>query len=176
MRRYVHGPGGDLVLDAMGERRLVLDVRAPRRLARSEALLALHRLAVTPGQHERMWGRLRDDWDAFVVVPVDDRCLAHAVELGATYGLRTVDAVHLAAADRLPRPATYLTFDRRQIPAAAGLGFEVGPRSSRPTMTKNPGAAGPGLLPKTGTGLPLQATLWPWRSARRPLRGALRWA
>jgi predicted nucleic acid-binding protein len=58
-------------------------------------------------------------------VPVDDRCLAHAVELGATFGLRTVDAVHLAAADRLPRPATYLTFDRRQIPAAAGLGFEV---------------------------------------------------
>ncbi|HKE76944.1 MAG TPA: type II toxin-antitoxin system VapC family toxin, partial [Acidimicrobiales bacterium] len=94
-------------------------------LCRSETLLALHRLAVGPRQHERMWGRLRDDWDAFVVVPVDDRCLAHAVEIGATYGLRTVDAVHLAAADRLPRPATYLTFDHRQIPAAAGLGFDV---------------------------------------------------
>ena len=36
-------------------------------LCRSETLLALHRLAVTPSQHERMWGRLRDDWDAFVV-------------------------------------------------------------------------------------------------------------
>jgi hypothetical protein len=33
--------------------------------------------------------------------------------------------VHLAAADRLPRPATYLTYDRHQIPAAAGLGFDV---------------------------------------------------
>jgi hypothetical protein len=33
--------------------------------------------------------------------------------------------VHLAAADRLPRPARYMTFEGRQIPAAAALGFEV---------------------------------------------------
>ena len=121
VRRYVQGPGRDLVAAAMADD----DVWCASALCRSETLLALHRLAVTPGQHERMWGRLRDDWDAFVVVPVDERCLAQAVELGATYGLRTVDAVHLAAADRLPRPATYLTFDHRQIPAAAGLGFDV---------------------------------------------------
>jgi uncharacterized protein len=121
VRRYVQGPGRDLVVEAMAAD----DAWCASALCRSETLLALHRLAVTPSQHERMWGRLRDDWDAFVVVPVDDRCLAHAVELGATYGLRTVDAVHLAAADRLPRPARYVTFDRRQIPAAAALGFEV---------------------------------------------------
>jgi uncharacterized protein len=121
VRRYLHGPGRELVLEAMEED----PVWCASALCRAETLLALHRLAVTPGQHARMWGHLRDDWDAFVVIPVDDRCLAHAVELGATYGVRTVDAVHLAAADRLPRPATFLTYDRRQIPAAAGLGFEV---------------------------------------------------
>jgi uncharacterized protein len=121
VRRYVQGPGRDLALEAMAAD----PVWCASALCRSETLLALHRLAVTPGQHERMWGHLRDDWDAFVVIPVDDRCLAHAVELGAGYGLRTVDAVHLAAADLLPRPATYLTFDHRQIPAAAGLGFDV---------------------------------------------------
>jgi uncharacterized protein len=121
VRRYVQGPGRDLVVEAMAAD----DAWCASALCRSETLLVLHRLAVTPSQHERMWGRLRDDWDAFVVVPVDDRCLAHAVELGATYGLRTVDAVHLAAADRLPRPARYVTFDRRQIPAAAALGFAV---------------------------------------------------
>ena len=121
VRRYVQGPERALVVEAMDED----PVWCASALCRSETLLALHRLAVTARQHERMWGRLRDDWDAFVVVPVDDRCLAHAVELGATYGLRTVDAVHLAAADRLPRPATYLTTDRHQIPAAAGLGFDV---------------------------------------------------
>ncbi|MGH9210246.1 MAG: type II toxin-antitoxin system VapC family toxin [Acidimicrobiales bacterium] len=121
LRRYVHGPGHDLVVQAM-ERDPAWCASA---LCRSETLLALHRLAATSSQHQRLWSRLRDDWDAFVVVPVDDRCLARAVELGATYGLRTVDALHLAAADRLPRPLTYATFDRRQIPAAAALGFEV---------------------------------------------------
>lgn len=121
VRRYVHGPGHDLVVEAMAE-----DPQwCASALCRSETLLALHRLAATARQHERLWSRLRDDWDAFVVVPVDDRCLARAVELGATYGLRTVDALHLAAADRLPRPMTYATFDRRQIPAAAALGFDV---------------------------------------------------
>jgi hypothetical protein len=121
VRRYVQGPDRDLVLEAMAGD----PAWCASALCRSETLLALHRLAVTPSQHARMWSRLRDDWDAFVVVPVDDRCLAHAVELGAAYGLRTVDAIHLAAADRLPRPATYLTYDRHQIPAAARLGFEV---------------------------------------------------
>jgi uncharacterized protein len=121
VRRYVHAPGRELVTTAMADD----DVWCASALCRSETLLALHRLAVTPSQHERVWGRLRDDWDAVVVIPVDDRCLAQAVELGATYGLRTVDAIHLAAADRLPRPVSYATFDRRQIPAAAALGFDV---------------------------------------------------
>ncbi|HMG40121.1 MAG TPA: type II toxin-antitoxin system VapC family toxin [Acidimicrobiales bacterium] len=121
VRRYVHGPDQALVADAMAAD----DVWCASALCRSETLLALHRLAATPSQHARLWSRLRDDWDAFVVVPVDDRCLARAVELGASYGLRTVDALHLAAADRLPRPASYATFDRHQIPAAAALGFDV---------------------------------------------------
>lgn len=121
VRRYIHGPGHDLVADVMAAD----DVWCASALARAEALQALHRLAATPSQHDRLWSRLRDDWDAFVVVPVDDRCLARSVELGAAFGLRTVDALHLAAADRLPRPAGYATFDRRQIPAAAALGFHV---------------------------------------------------
>ena len=121
LRRYVHGPGRPLVVEAMGAD----PAWCASALCRSETLLALHRLAGSPTQAERLWSQLRDDWDAFVVVPVDERCLALAVELGATYGLRTVDAVHLAAAARLPRPASYATFDRRQIPAAAALGFDV---------------------------------------------------
>jgi uncharacterized protein len=121
VRRYVRGPGRALVVDAMDAD----PDWCASALCRSETLLGLHRLAATPAQAERMWSQLRDDWDAFVVVPVDERCLALAVELGATYGLRTVDAVHLAAADRLPRPASYATFDRHQIPAAAALGFDV---------------------------------------------------
>lgn len=121
VRRYLYGPGHDLVAEAMAAD----DTWCASALCRSETLLALHRLAATPSQHDRLWSRLRDDWDAFVVIPLDERCLARAVELGAGFGLRTIDALHLAAADRIPRPASYATFDRRQIPAAAALGFDV---------------------------------------------------
>ena len=101
------------------------DVWAASSLVRSEAQVALHRAAVSPRQQQTLWRELRDEWEAFWVVPLDDRCLARAVELGATYGMRIVDAIHLAAADRLPAPVRFLTFERRQIPAAAALGFEV---------------------------------------------------
>lgn len=121
VRRYVRGPGHGLVTEAMADDR----VWCASALARSETLQALHQLAVTPGQHDHLWRSLRADWDAFHVVPVDDRCLARAVEIGTTFRVRSVDAVHLAAADRLPPPVRYLTFDRRQIAAAAGLGFDV---------------------------------------------------
>lgn len=128
VRRYVRGVGHGLVTEAMGDD----PVWCASALARAETLQALHHLAVTPGQHDALWHQLRTDWDAFHVVPVDDRCLARAVEIGATFRVRSVDAVHLAAAARLPAPARYLTFDRRQIPAAAGLGFDVLAPSDEP--------------------------------------------
>ena len=121
VRRYVRAAGHGLVTEAMAE----ADTWCASALARAETLHALHHVAVSPGQHDRLWHALRTDWDRFHVVPLDDRCLARAVEIGATFRVRSVDALHLAAADRLPRPVRYLTFDRRQIPAAAGLGFEV---------------------------------------------------
>jgi predicted nucleic acid-binding protein len=68
---------------------------------------------------------LHADWDAFAVVPVDERCLAAAADIGANYGLKVVDAVHLAAATRLPRPVRYLTLDARQVSAAVALELEV---------------------------------------------------
>ena len=121
VRRYVRASGHGLVTEAMSE----ADVWCASALARAETLQALHHVAVTQGQHDTLWRALRADWDRFHVVPLDDRCLARAVEIGATFRVRSVDALHLAAADRLPGPVRYLTFDRRQIPAAVGLGFEV---------------------------------------------------
>jgi predicted nucleic acid-binding protein len=121
VRRYLHDRHRPLVLDAMG----AAGEWAASTLVRTETQVALHRAAVSPRQQQALWRELRDEWDAFWVVPLDDRCMARAVEIGATYGVRIVDAIHLAAADRLPRPIRYLTFDRRQIPAADALGFEV---------------------------------------------------
>lgn len=121
LRRYLHGADRDLVLTAMAEHA----EWCTSSLTLSECQLALRQLAVSGAQHDRLAGALQRDWDHCWVIPLDARCLARAALLGAQFGLRTVDALHVAAADRLPRPAAFLTFDRRQIPAAAGLGFTV---------------------------------------------------
>lgn len=121
VRRYLHDRHRAMVLDAMASD----DAWCASSLARTEAQLALHRASVSSRQQGDLWRALRDEWEAFWVVPLDDRCMARAVEIGATFGVRIVDAIHLAAASRLPAPVRFLTFDRRQIPAAASLGFEV---------------------------------------------------
>ena len=121
VRRYLHDRHRQMVLDTMAGD----DAWCASGLARGEAQLVLHRAATTGRQQAALWRALRDEWEAFWVVPLDDRGLARAVEVGATYGVPMLDAVHLAAADRLPRPVRYLTFERRQIPAAAALGFDV---------------------------------------------------
>ena len=94
-------------------------------LALSEALMLVDRLTELDAERTALRRALRDDWDRVNVVPLDQRCLDRAAELGRTQPLRTVDALHLAAADRLPRPTTYCTFDPRQIGVALALGFEV---------------------------------------------------
>jgi len=57
--------------------------------------------------------------------PIVERHYQNARGLLARYGvdrgLRTLDALHLAAADRLPGPLVMLTFDRRQAEAARSL-------------------------------------------------------
>lgn len=78
-------------------------------------------------------GALRDDledavrlaWDRIAVVPVDQRCIDRAASLMRAQPLRLSDALHLAAADRLPRPVRFVTFDPSQIPVALALGFDV---------------------------------------------------
>lgn len=121
LRRYVGDPQRPLVVDAMA----ASDAWAVSALARSEVQLALVQAATNARTRDRFWSMVREDWDAFWQVPVDGRCLARATEIGAQFGLSLVDAVHLAAADRLPRPLSYLTFERQQIPAAAELGMLV---------------------------------------------------
>jgi uncharacterized protein len=122
IRRYLADRHRPLVLAAMDDPDNEWCASA---LTRTEVLLALHQAAAGPRNQAELWRAVRDDWEAFWEIPVDGRCLARAAELGAVYGLGTADAVQVAAADRLPRPARFCTFERRQIPAAVGLGFEV---------------------------------------------------
>lgn len=118
--RWLPGPARAVVADALAAD---ADWTASA-LARSEALILADRLT-DAGQAAQLRGAVLDDWTRFWVVPVDGPCLDRAAELAQQHPLRTVDAVHLAAADRLPRPLTYVTFDAHQIPVALALGFEV---------------------------------------------------
>jgi uncharacterized protein len=119
--RYLGGPTRPVILEAMARH---ADWCASA-LALAEALVLVDRLQVPPHEATRLRGALHDDWERVHVVPVDQRCLDRATDLGRAHPLRTIDALHLAAADRLPRPVTFATFDPSQIPVALALGFEV---------------------------------------------------
>jgi uncharacterized protein with PIN domain len=94
-------------------------------LALTEALALVDRVTDDPGDRGRLRRALRADWERIAVVPVDQACLDRAVEIAAEHPVGTVHALHLAAADRLPRPVRFVTFDDHQIPAALALGFDV---------------------------------------------------
>jgi predicted nucleic acid-binding protein len=119
--RYLSGPHRSVVLDAMAAD----GDWCASALALAEALGMVDRVCDVAADGERLRRALRDDWERIHVVPLDQRCLDRAAELSREQPLRTVDALHLAAADRLPRPTTFLTFDPRQIPVALALGFDV---------------------------------------------------
>ena len=94
-------------------------------LALTEALALIGKLTDEEVLRTEIEDAIRLQWDRYSVVPVDQRCLDRAAELLRAQPLRLVDALHLAAADRLPRPITYVTFDPTQIPVALSLGFDV---------------------------------------------------
>ena len=119
--RYLSGPHRDVVLGAISGDPLWCGSA----LALAEALGMVDRVCDIPSDSDALRRALRDDWERFHVVPLDQRCLDRAAELSREQPLRTVDALHLAAADRLPHPVTYVTFDPRQIPVALALGFDV---------------------------------------------------
>lgn len=94
-------------------------------LALTEAHVTLCHTGLAPTLVAQASAALRSDWEHLVIVPVDDLCLARAREIGCAHRTRTLDAIHLAAAERIPRPARFLTFDMRQHEAATALGLDV---------------------------------------------------
>jgi predicted nucleic acid-binding protein len=121
LKRYVEEVGTDFVVRRMDEDR----EWAVSAIARTEAEISLCRLGFEPGESAAVWQRLREDWERCHVVPVDPACLGRAGEIGCRYEVRTLDALHLAAADRLPQPLVVMTFDRRLADAARLMGLAV---------------------------------------------------
>jgi len=121
IKRYVEEVGSRLVLRRMSQdHEWVVSA-----VARTEAEITLCRLGFDGPVHAAVMSSLSEDWEHCHVVPMDLACLARAAELGCRFDVRTLDAVHLAAADRLPQPLVMLTFDRRQADAARAMGLTV---------------------------------------------------
>lgn len=94
-------------------------------LALSEAIALIDHLTDETVLREDLEDAIRRTWDYVAVVPVDQRCLNDAARLTREQPLQISDAIHLAAAERLPHPIRFVTFDAGQIPVALSLGFEV---------------------------------------------------
>ena len=90
-----------------------------------EVMLAIHRRL---GEAERpvAAAAFERDWERTFVVELDGAVCRRAAELGITTGSRSLDALHLAAAERAGgRSVPIVTFDVRLGHAARSLGFGV---------------------------------------------------
>ncbi len=121
LKRYREEPGSAFVDDVLGQD---LDWAASE-LARSEVGISICRRMEEGPERMRILQQLGDDWRFVLAVPIDSDCLLLAHQIGCEHGVRTLDAIHLAAAKRIPGDTRFLTFDERQKSAAAALGLPV---------------------------------------------------
>jgi uncharacterized protein len=71
---------------------------------------------------------VHQEWPAFSVIEVDQRLAEDAAMLAITHELRSMDALHLAAALVLPRDdLLFATWDRRLHAAALAEGLALTP-------------------------------------------------
>ena len=121
LKRYVDEDGTSTVVAAMaGDRVWVASA-----LARAETEIVIGRLPVEGDETAIRQRRFEEDWDHFRVVPVDMECLRLATFIAAERPVPMLAAIHLAAAERLPRPFRFLTFDPHRAAAARAMGFDV---------------------------------------------------
>jgi predicted nucleic acid-binding protein len=121
IKRYVAEEGSDVA-----EAALLADTEwVTGRHTLVEIMLALHRrlgdaeFGVARSAFER-------DWERSFVVALDDAVCRRAADFGVATGARSMDALHLAAADRAGgRSVPIVTFDIRLGHAARSLGFSV---------------------------------------------------
>ncbi|MEI8069148.1 MAG: type II toxin-antitoxin system VapC family toxin [Actinomycetota bacterium] len=118
---HISGPGRTITNDALKS-----DPHwCASAIALTEALAAIDRLTEEPILRRDLEDAIRHTWDYIAVVPLDQRCLDDASHLIREQPLHISDALHLSAAQRLPQPVSFVTFDPAQIPVALSLGFEV---------------------------------------------------
>lgn len=90
-----------------------------------EVLRNLHR-PLTGSERARIEAIFRSDWSRMAVVELDKETCESAADLAKAHAVRTLDALHLAAALRVGAAAfPFVTYDLRQAAAARKLGLVV---------------------------------------------------
>lgn len=117
----IDGPQRKIVLDALDDD----PVWCASAMTLTEALPTIDRLTDEAVFRADLEDAIRLVWDHLHVVPVDQRCLDRAATLSRLQPVRLTDAIHFAAAERLPPPVRFVTFDPTQIGVALGLGLDV---------------------------------------------------
>lgn len=121
MKRYVNEPDSELATALLSSDEVLVSswitlVEVRRNLARllsGKALEGARRQVLT-------------DLDSFALVHVDEMTCNMAAVIAEDLGVRSLDSIHLASAQRLLVTALpFVTFDRRQAHAARLLGFTV---------------------------------------------------
>jgi predicted nucleic acid-binding protein len=119
--RYLHEGRADAVVAAMPEEQRWMTAR----LTGIEVLRTLHRRLGDTDYDDAVRAFTRD-WERTEVIAQDEGVADFATEVALEFGVRTLDAIHLASAWQAgERETTFLTFDRRQAAAARELEFDV---------------------------------------------------
>lgn len=120
LKRYVEEPDTDRAVELLGSdpelvtgRHTVVEVR--RNLARV--------LSATSATAAR--AAFGADLRSLSIIELDHGTCELAATIAEQMGVRSLDALHLGAAQRLGTGVTFLTFDVRQAQAARSLGFVV---------------------------------------------------
>lgn len=121
LKRYVVEPDSDhadelLASDPVLVTSWVTAVEVRRNLAR----------LLSPTEHIAAAAQFSADLDAFALINCDESVATLAGDIGEALGVRSLDAIHLASAQRLAIDGLrFVSFDLRQCQAARSLGFRV---------------------------------------------------
>jgi predicted nucleic acid-binding protein len=119
VKRYVEEEGSELVLSTMED----ADAWSMCRIGYVETVRAV---ALAGGR--KAVKRVESDWLSFDVIEVDPALVQHAAALALSAELRSLDALHLAAALVLPpEDLTVATWDSRLHRATSDQGLETLP-------------------------------------------------